>query len=453
VYPYFKGVDGAWRNSVRHNLSIHKMFETIPRTEKFPPGKGGIWIIHEDEKLHWPSTDKFVKNFPTNHPHHAVCRQTLHEAEKERQAKEKAEAEGKIYVPKKAKKPKKGSVKEEEESVDMMRSASTQSDGLFAPVLSEQALKTITPTMMLASLPEELDTDEFVAMTSIPTSMPTRESSLERTSSQEPMSHNGTMAPPRFGVPEKRRSCDEDENFFNSSGLSSGVKRIRMTEGVPLKPIEPDYCQQFLQEDEFITPERDRFNQSSSSSKMAQSSTLKTPALVNTSSSPGSSPMPPTVPRGTHAPSALHQGWTHDDIESSPPCAPLGAALDIDIRPKSSWKPTADEDFLPMGPPPSGLAPKTPVTRSSAHSKPRTPLHCKTPGSVHYTYASPAMSFASSQLMSTPSWEMAGCLDRLGNCQESPDGSRDIARFALNADSSLNNGASPRKRQISAGTS
>ena len=40
AYPFFKTGDGAWRNSVRHNLSIHKMFETIPRTEKFPPGKG-----------------------------------------------------------------------------------------------------------------------------------------------------------------------------------------------------------------------------------------------------------------------------------------------------------------------------------------------------------------------------------------------------------------------------
>jgi hypothetical protein len=446
LYPFFQKGDGAWRNSVRHNLSIHKMFETIPRTEHYPPGKGGIWIIHDDEKLHWPSRDKFVKNFQPTHPHHPVCRQTLHELEKERQAKLKAESEGKIYVPKKAKKVKKGAAVKEEDgedaemvrslsSTEMVRSLSTQSDGLFAPSSSGEQPRTITPQQMHIPLPSS-DIDEYTTFSQMPP--PQRPSVLAGPSNYASTSYNGTMAPPRFGVPEKRRYEDDGDLF------GSNIKKLR----VPLNPIDLD-TQQYLN-DNFITPERDRSGLHSSTNKMAQSSTLKTPALVNTSSSPGSSPMPPTVPRTTHHPSALHQGWTHHDIESSPAPAPLGAAFDFEVKAKAPLrKPVVEDDFVPMGPPPSGLAPKTPVTRSSAHQKPRTPHEAfNTP---YYAVGSP-MSYGipplSTDNLSTPAWEMRGCIDRLkdNGGTESPDGSRDILRYSLAACGSLAD-ASPKKRQ------
>ncbi|KAI5189689.1 hypothetical protein NEMIN01_0642 [Nematocida minor] len=44
-YPYYKTADPAWQNSIRHNLSLNKMFEKVkrPATE---PGKGGFWKIN-----------------------------------------------------------------------------------------------------------------------------------------------------------------------------------------------------------------------------------------------------------------------------------------------------------------------------------------------------------------------------------------------------------------------
>lgn len=426
VYPYFTPGEPAWRNSVRHNLSIHKMFETIPRTEEHPPGKGGIWVISEDERCHWPAPDKFVKNFPPAHPHHANCKQTIHEAEKEQALIDKAAADGTVYIPKKAKKVKKGTAKDKEEGADMVRTLSaeemirvlsTQSDLHMA---SSVAPRTLTPQMMHLPLPPQPSFDQGSSM-----APPLRASS----------SFDGTMAPPRFGA-DKRR-IEDDENVFGNS-----VKRVRLTQGIPLHPIDPD-TKQFFQQD-FITPERDRAAQFSSTNKMAQSSTAKTPALVNTSSSPGSSPMPPTVPRVTHNPSALHQGWTNDDIESSPARPPLGAAFDFESKPKAPRKPVAEEEFIPMGPPPSGLAPKTPVTRSSAHQKPRTPFD-KTP---FFGLASPMFPGLGGDLLDTPGWEAQGCIDRLGNCStgtESPDGSRDMARYSL----ASNSGSPAKKRTIS----
>jgi len=422
VYPFFEPGEAAWRNSVRHNLSIHKMFETIARTEDHPPGKGGIWVIREDERCHWPSPDKFVKNFPTTHPHHATCKQTLHEAEKEKALMDKAIEEGKIYIPKKAKKVKKGAVKDKEDGADMVRTSSTQSD---LPSSSSLPPRTLTPQMMHLPLPPQpsFEQSQYTQDTSMP---PPSNSSFD-----------GTMAPPRFGA-DKRR-IEDDENVFGNS-----VKRVRLTQGIPLNPIDPDTRQFYTQD--FITPERDRAAQFSSTIKMAQSSTAKTPALVNTSSSPGSSPMPPTVPRVTHNPSALHQGWTHDDIESSPARPALGAAFDFEVpKPKAARKAIPEEDFVPMGPPPSGLAPKTPVTRSSAHQKPRTPLEAKTP---FFGLASPMFQGSGGDFLDTPGWEVRGCIDRLGNGSvgaDSPDGSRDMARYSL----ASNSGSPAKKRTIS----
>ena len=42
-YPYFQVADAGWRNSVRHNLSLHECF---CKTEKCGNGKGHYWTIH-----------------------------------------------------------------------------------------------------------------------------------------------------------------------------------------------------------------------------------------------------------------------------------------------------------------------------------------------------------------------------------------------------------------------
>lgn len=42
-YPYFRNADPGWRNSVRHNLSLHECFCKGERCEN---GKGHYWVIH-----------------------------------------------------------------------------------------------------------------------------------------------------------------------------------------------------------------------------------------------------------------------------------------------------------------------------------------------------------------------------------------------------------------------
>lgn len=42
-YPYFQVADPGWRNSIRHNLSLHECFY---KTEKCGNGKGHYWSIH-----------------------------------------------------------------------------------------------------------------------------------------------------------------------------------------------------------------------------------------------------------------------------------------------------------------------------------------------------------------------------------------------------------------------
>lgn len=441
AYPYFQHVDaGAWRNSVRHNLSIHKMFETIPRTEKYPPGKGGIWIIHEDEKCHWPSQDKFIKNFPPNHPHHKCCRQTLHEAEREKQAKEKAEREGRVYIPKKIKKPKKGALKEESEGAEVGQMLAVQTDGIpvFQPYErptsassgpSSARLLSVTPHMMhppLPPMPEEFEQAEFAPVSFqhhppppafLMPELPRAHMSDQAMPHDDRAVHSIGIAPPRFGSvrPEKRRpSFDGDENFF-----ASPIKRPRQGESMPLRPIDPEREQ--CPEDSFITPERERPGPSSSTMKMAQSSSFKTPALVNSSSSPGSSPMPPTLPRNTHNPSALQQAWTHDDMtDQTPPPPALEEAFDF--KPKAHRRIVSDEDhFTPMAPPPTipgandansaPVCPVTPLNKSAYAHKPITPslLVNATP----IWHGSPAYPGSMNESMSTPSWVMTGVLDRM----------------------------------------
>lgn len=469
MYPFFSKGDGAWRNSVRHNLSIHKMFETIPRSEKYPAGKGGIWIIHEDEKCHWPSKDKFIKNFPAGHPHHANCRQTLHDAEKENQAREKAEKEGRAYVPKKVKKAKKGAAIKEEDSdaIDMGRSSSSQTAAeilsSLQPLPPTHPFSTLsdTPFVVPSTLP--FDHSEFTPMKfgdqthamSAPSSQHNgphhqhyhqqpqhqqqqqqQQHQLMRAAPQSAPHHLGGIPPQRFGSMEQKRrdSFDGgDENFFTSN-----VKRPRINEPTPLRPVHAE-PEQYL-EDSFITPERERPGPSSSTVKMAQSSAFKTPALVNTSSSPGSSPMPPTLPRGSHNPSALQQAWTHDDmaddVQTTPP--PI---LDIafDFVPKVARRAGLEEEhFAPMPPPEpnaaaSGSAPPasttTTTTAPALAACPQTPTERRLLAKPHtprnFTprwslFESPSFSNEEKSYLTTPGWEVAGVLERLGN--RSPSG-------------------------------
>ncbi|EGD76234.1 hypothetical protein PTSG_00936 [Salpingoeca rosetta] len=52
-YPYFRTADKGWKNSVRHNLSLNKMFKKVPR-DPADHGKGCYWAINEDYD---PETD------------------------------------------------------------------------------------------------------------------------------------------------------------------------------------------------------------------------------------------------------------------------------------------------------------------------------------------------------------------------------------------------------------
>ncbi|KAJ3359690.1 hypothetical protein HDU91_004837 [Kappamyces sp. JEL0680] len=44
AYEYFKSTTVAWQNSIRHNLSVQKIFERVPRPANMP-GKGGLWRL------------------------------------------------------------------------------------------------------------------------------------------------------------------------------------------------------------------------------------------------------------------------------------------------------------------------------------------------------------------------------------------------------------------------
>ena len=224
---------------------------------------------------------------------------------------------------------------------------------------------------------------------------------------------SGVIAPPRFERKEKKRLIEDEENVFTTG------KRVRMNEPEPFAPLFAPPQPTVPLDDTFITPERER----PANGNKIMSSAFKTPALVNTSSSPGSSPMPPTVTRATHHPSGLQQAWTHDDmaeiVNSSPQLPMLESAFDFQPAKASKIRARAlaGEDDVPIIS--SANPPKTPLTRSSAAKEiNKTPMLSKTPLTFGRSPAQPPPTVTA--LLSTPMWEMGGCLDRLKDYGSSP---------------------------------
>jgi hypothetical protein len=332
----------------------------------------------------------------------------------------KAKAEGREYVPKKGKKARKVV---DDFTPEPTRAASVMSDApgpsnymhagpsVLAPMVPPPPPKPMPlPLQRPDPTPEPEATPPKVAQKILhpPPFYRNLSSSMAPHPAPQPLfvaddAMPKTMVPPRFG--SKRPLDGDEENVFTAP-----PKRVRVKEPQPLAPLPQESL-----DDHYITPERERQLHKA----MPMGSAFKTPGLVNSASSPGSSPMPPTVQRtAQHHPSGLQQTWTEEDDEdmSPPPAFALDAAFEVKPKTKPAHLRSLDAESsqtslafaMPSVPSPR-QPPKTPLTRSSAAGD-RVQMAHRTPSIGKTPILSPDNI---GDIPSTPMWEIQGILSRL----------------------------------------
>ena len=63
TFSFYNEQEGGWQNSIRHNLSLNKAFEKIPKPKE-DPGKGNYWAIKEGMEMQFLK-ERVLRNRPT----------------------------------------------------------------------------------------------------------------------------------------------------------------------------------------------------------------------------------------------------------------------------------------------------------------------------------------------------------------------------------------------------